>query len=67
MACPPVRGYNPRVLASRLYNVQVNNHSINTILLSALLTFKFRGQCKCSRSNSYTMACLPVRGDNKRF
>ena len=29
MACPPVRGDNPRFLASRLYNVQVDSHSIN--------------------------------------
>ena len=29
MACPPVREYNPRSLASGLYNVQVDKHGIN--------------------------------------
>ena len=31
MGCPPVRGYNPRALASGLSYVQVNKHGI-TIL-----------------------------------
>ena len=67
MACPPVRGDNPRYLASRLYNEQVDSHSINILLQSALLTFQFRRQCKCSGRNIYTMACPPVRGDNPRY
>ena len=31
MGCPPLRGYNPRALASGLSYVQVENHAI-TIL-----------------------------------
>ena len=67
MACPPVRGDYLRALASGLYNVQVDSHSINILLPSALLTFQFRRQCKCRRSNGYSMACPPVRGDNPRY
>ena len=51
MGCPPVRGDNPRALASGLSYVQVDKHGI-TILYNG---------CK-----SYTMGCPPVRGDNPR-
>ena len=56
MGCPPVRGDNPRALASGLSYVQVDKHGI-TILYHL-------HQCRPCTCNSYTMGCPPVRGDN---
>ena len=65
MGCPPVRDDNPRALASGLPYVQVDRHGITI--------FNHLHQCRCFEkqfthmlSNSDTMGCPPVRGDNPR-
>ena len=71
MGCPPVQGDNRRALASRLSYVQVDNHDITILyhLHQCRHTHHeiFRAKVgKGGKSNSYTMACPPVHGDNPR-
>ena len=63
MSCPPVRGDNPRALASGLSYVQVDKHGI-AIFFSVELTHHEIFCAKVGKggiSNIYTIVCPHVR------
>ena len=63
MACPPVRGDNPRALASGLYYKQVwLYHGLSAC--TRRKSTSFSGVDYLTYRYGYTMACPPVRGDN---
>ena len=74
---PLVRGDNPRALASGLSYVQVDKHGITIFTTYISIDFGHHEifHAKVGKgginifyvlSDSYTMACPPVRGDNPR-
>ena len=48
MGCPPVRGDNPRALASGLSNVQVDKHGI-TILYTYISVYLAHHEIYCAK------------------
>ena len=49
MACPPVRGDNPRTLASGLFYVQVDKHGITVLYNSVDLTHHYLFRAKIGK------------------
>ena len=71
MACPPVRGDNPRALTSGLSYVQVDKRGITTFTTCVSVNLAhheiFLAKVgKIGISNSYTMGCAAVHEDNPR-